>query len=101
MSASQTTIMSAMNCHMFPPVDIPERTHFYQPEARQAKFTNDLTTFAGSDSLPTPGQRVRLLPGHADYQADVLEETRQNHAAGSEQPLDWEAAKKELRKRTE
>jgi len=35
------------------------------------------------------------------WHGDVLEETRQNYAAGREQPIDWEAAKQELRKRSE
>ena len=35
------------------------------------------------------------------WHADVLEETRQNYAAGGEQPSDWEAAKQELCKRSE
>ena len=35
------------------------------------------------------------------WHADALEETRQNYAAGREQPIDWEAAKQELRKRSE
>lgn len=35
------------------------------------------------------------------WHAEVLEETRQNYAAGREQPIDWEAAKQELRKRSE
>ncbi len=35
------------------------------------------------------------------WHADVLEETRQNYVAGREEPIDWEAAKQELRKRRE
>jgi len=35
------------------------------------------------------------------WHADVLEETRQNYAAGREQPINWEVAKQELRKRSE
>ena len=35
------------------------------------------------------------------WHADVLEETRQNYAAGREQPVEWAAAKQELRKRSE
>jgi Putative addiction module component len=35
------------------------------------------------------------------WHADALEETRQNYAAGREQPLDWDVAKKVLRKRSE
>ncbi len=35
------------------------------------------------------------------WHADALEETRQNHAAGREQPVDWQAAKQEVRKRRE
>ncbi len=35
------------------------------------------------------------------WHADALEETRQNYAAGREQPVEWEAAKQELRKRSE
>lgn len=35
------------------------------------------------------------------WHAEALEETRENYAAGREQPMDWEAAKQELRKRRE
>ena len=35
------------------------------------------------------------------WHGDALEETRQNYAAGSEQPVEWEAAKRELRKPSE
>lgn len=35
------------------------------------------------------------------WHIDALEETRQNYAAGREQPIDWESAKQELRKRSE
>jgi len=35
------------------------------------------------------------------WHADALEETRQNYAAGREQPVEWEAAKQGLRKRSE
>ena len=35
------------------------------------------------------------------WRADALEETRQNYEAGREQPVDWEAAKQGLRKRSE
>ena len=42
------------------------------------------------DRLESPG-----------WHADALEETRQTYDAGREQPVDWEAAKQELRKRSE
>jgi hypothetical protein len=35
------------------------------------------------------------------WHADALEETRQNYSAGQEQAIDWDAAKQELRKRSE
>lgn len=36
-----------------------------------------------------------------NWHADALEETRRNYETGREQPVDWEAAKQELRKRSE
>ncbi len=36
-----------------------------------------------------------------NWHAGALEETRQAYEAGREQPVDWEAAKQELRKRGE
>jgi hypothetical protein len=49
------------------------------------------------DSLSRDDDRLES----PDWHADVLEDTRQNHEAGREQPVDWEAAKQELRQRSE
>jgi hypothetical protein len=44
--------------------------------------------------------------GDSDYESprwheDALRETAERYEAGQEQPIDWEAAKRELRKRAE
>jgi hypothetical protein len=49
------------------------------------------------ESLSRDEDRLESPPWHAD----ALEETRQNYSAGGEKPIDWEAAKQELRKRSE
>ncbi len=49
------------------------------------------------ESLSQDGDRLESPNWHAD----ALEETRQNYEAGREQLVDWEAAKQELRKRSE
>ncbi len=47
-----------------------------------------------------PGQGQDRLESPT-WHADVLKETEQNYAADRERPVDWEAAKQELRKRSE
>ena len=45
-------------------------------------------------------QEEEHLPSPA-WHEDALKETAERYQAGEEQPIDWEAAKRELRKRAE
>ena len=45
------------------------------------------------------GEEVRLESPH--WHEEALRETAARHDAGKEQPIDWESAKRELRKRAE